>query len=560
MDIDKKGRDALKLYFRKNSIPTESHFAELIDGMLNQKDDGIVKLPGDPLTIAAAGDAAGPQKLINFYESLSEANPAWALQLNPRSDQNNPATARAGFSISDGQGTSRLFIDKATGNIGIGTTNPAGKLDIANLIRFGLDEGGSGPKSISFARDAGDEANAGKIAYKPSWANDALNIVGAGTFSNRKIKLWDNVDVYGLITASSSKTPPAKDGYGVPTMTSGIRFKDNPGGGGYDEAWIQYYARSGESCTLEIGVSNDADDHIALMPSGNVGIGINNPQAKLHVAGDVKITGHTTLNSVTLGGFSEKDIDEWPNAVWCRNTPANWDEGLIKHSSGRGFFKRAGFGIHIHASRDWGIWSSGWDALFGIQGGTGDVQIKGRLGTNGQSPIPRTPGWGGGIHTWDIEAEGAIWCAHTISGAPHDLAENYYSGEALEAGDVVSLDVNSDEIVRSDKPKNTLVAGVISTKPGVLLNAEHGDAEEPESRRAFPLALCGRVPCKVIDESGPINRGDFLVSSSTPGHAMKAVATNVEGVDIYTPGTILGKALEPLRSGKGIIEVFILLR
>ena len=43
MDIDKRNRTELKAYFVKNAIPTQSNFAELIDAMLNQKDDGIVK-------------------------------------------------------------------------------------------------------------------------------------------------------------------------------------------------------------------------------------------------------------------------------------------------------------------------------------------------------------------------------------------------------------------------------------------------------------------------------------------------------------------------------------
>ncbi len=132
----KADRATLKGYFRKNLVPTESNFADLIDGMLNQTDDGIDKPPGDPLRIAAAGDAAGPQKLINFYGNLGDANPAWTLQLNPRSDQNDPATAKAGFSISNGQGASRLFIDRNTGNVGIGTTSSPQQLSLTGGIGF----------------------------------------------------------------------------------------------------------------------------------------------------------------------------------------------------------------------------------------------------------------------------------------------------------------------------------------------------------------------------------------------------------------------------------------
>jgi hypothetical protein len=76
----------------------------------------------------------------------------------------------------------------------------------------------------------------------------------------------------------------------------------------------------------------------------------------------------------------------------------------------------------------------------------------------------------------------------------------------------------------------------------------------------YPVALCGRVPCKVTDENGPIERGDLLTTSSTPGHAMKATPVRVGGIDVFRPGTVIGKALERHKSGKGMIEVFVALR
>ncbi|HEU4561837.1 MAG TPA: tail fiber domain-containing protein [Longimicrobium sp.] len=67
------------------------------------------------------------------------------------------------------------------------------------------------------------------------------------------------------------------------SASAGIQFPSDPGGGGGDAAWLRWYARTGEACTLEIGTSNDADDHIALMPAGSVGIGINSPSRKFHI-------------------------------------------------------------------------------------------------------------------------------------------------------------------------------------------------------------------------------------------------------------------------------------
>lgn len=139
MDIKTKDRTVLKSFFRKNSIPTETHFENLIDAMLNQKEDGLVKLPNDPLSIQAAGDANSQKKIINFYDDFADEKPAWMLSLNPRTDPNDADSGRAGFNISDGAGNSRLFIDRDTGQIVIRSNADEalivnGRINAGNLL------------------------------------------------------------------------------------------------------------------------------------------------------------------------------------------------------------------------------------------------------------------------------------------------------------------------------------------------------------------------------------------------------------------------------------------
>ena len=112
MQIDKGNRTELKQYFAKNAIPTDSNFADLIDGMLNQRDDGIVKLPNDPLSIEAAGDDISQKKAIHFYTSFRDPDPTWVLSLNPRQNPADATTAKAGLSISDKAGNSRRGIQR----------------------------------------------------------------------------------------------------------------------------------------------------------------------------------------------------------------------------------------------------------------------------------------------------------------------------------------------------------------------------------------------------------------------------------------------------------------
>jgi microcystin-dependent protein len=74
-------------------------------------------------------------------------------------------------------------------------------------IRVGLDEGGSGGKSISFLRDANDEGNAGKISYKGGFGSDSLNIVGAGpSNSARLLRIYDSAIVQQDLTVNNSLT------------------------------------------------------------------------------------------------------------------------------------------------------------------------------------------------------------------------------------------------------------------------------------------------------------------------------------------------------------------
>jgi hypothetical protein len=120
-----------------------------------------------------------------------------------------------------------------------------------------------------------------------------------------------------------------------------------------------------------------------------------------------------------------------------------------------------------------------------------------------------------------------------------DVAEAFDVSGAIdqyEPGDVLVISLDADRTVeRSTEAYSTLVAGVYATKPGVLLTEEHIDADLSDK---VPMGVIGVIPTKVCGENGPIRRGDLLVSSSLPGHAMKADPDKVK------PGQIIGKALE----------------
>ena len=124
------------------------------------------------------------------------------------------------------------------------------------------------------------------------------------------------------------------------------------------------------------------------------------------------------------------------------------------------------------------------------------------------------------------------------------------SRDTYAPGDVLAISTCSDRTVeKSSAPYSTLVAGVFATKPGVLLTEASVDADLSAT---VPMAVVGIVPTNVCTENGPIRRGDLLVTSSTPGCAMKADPSRI------VPGCLLGKALQDFDSDRaGTIKILL---
>jgi hypothetical protein len=139
-----------------------------------------------------------------------------------------------------------------------------------------------------------------------------------------------------------------------------------------------------------------------------------------------------------------------------------------------------------------------------------------------------------------IEPNGNVRADGAFIGGGADVAESFaIEGDHAdhEPGDVLAISTESDgHLVKSTESYSTLIAGVHATKPGVLLTDL---GIEADLSGQVPLGVVGVIPTKVCLEGGPIHRGDLLVSSSTPGHAMKADPSRLGF------GMIIGKALEP---------------
>ncbi|MCB0207856.1 MAG: hypothetical protein KDJ52_00920 [Anaerolineae bacterium] len=303
MDVKTIDRTKLKSYFIKNSIPTEGNFADLIEGMLNQKDDGIVKAPGNPLSIEAAGDDNSEKKALNIYRSFGDQTPAWTLNLNPRSKPNDPTTAKPGFNISDGEGNSRLFIDRNSGNIGIGTNEPAAKLDVKvpknpasgeplfrvlsanNSERLRVEHDGALKTSNHLQVDGtGDSYIKGKVGIGTTSPQQKLVIKGDQEAKDRRDPN-NNMSLPGQLAIVGNA--PQIDFINTKSKGWSIRVYDSK----------LYFIR-------ETWQSNN----LVIDEDGRVGIGTGEPGAKLHVIntnqnaeGNTLILGPTNASNLRLG-------------------------------------------------------------------------------------------------------------------------------------------------------------------------------------------------------------------------------------------------------------------
>jgi hypothetical protein len=171
----------------------------------------------------------------------------------------------------------------------------------------------------------------------------------------------------------------------------------------------------------------------------------------------------------------------------------------------------------------------------------------GNVGIGTTSPIAKLHVAGDGKFTGNLTVDGNLAAKY------QDVAEWVDSSQALPFGTVVVLDSSkSNQVVASREAYDSRVAGVISLRPGLAL----GEAGEGR----VLVATTGRVKVKVNATDGPIQIGDLLVTSDVEGVAMKSVPLNVGGARIHRPGTIIGKALEPLANGRGEILVLLSLQ
>ena len=254
---------------------------------------------------------------------------------------------------------------------------------------------------------------------------------------------------------------------------------------------------------------------IGVLGEGTAGVGVmGNSQINIGVDGDSKTSYGVRGRSNSFAGVIgmsdlSRGVEGWANA----------SEGVVGISkTGNGVWGQTdGAGAGVLATSKRGI---------GIHGKGGKLA---------------------GFFEGDVEVTGDIRLTNADCAEDFDIT----GAELAEPGTVMVLGEEGG-LLQSHRPYDKRVAGVISGagdyKPGIVL-----DKRRSEYNRQ-PVALLGKVFCKVDAQFGAIEVGDLLTTSATPGHAMKT------SDPLKAFGAVIGKALRPLPEGQGLIPILIALQ
>ncbi|MBI4698069.1 MAG: hypothetical protein HY758_03960 [Nitrospirae bacterium] len=284
--------------------------------------------------------------------------------------------------------------------------------------------------------------------------------------------------------------------------------------------------------TLMLGTAGT--DRLAITKTGSVGIGTTTPVSKLNVkVGDAGGNPSQSQENIVL--------ESNDNAYISIVTPKAYQSGISFSNDTANARGGIYYGQQSYINAD---------AMRFHTAGAERIRIdnSGNVGIGTTSPDSKLHVAGNGHVTGNLQVDGNIAAKY------QDVAEWVKTSEQLTAGTVVMIDPEkANQVIASDKPYNTLVAGVVSEQPGIIL----GEASEDKAI----IAHTGRVRVKVDASNGKISAGDLLVTSSVKGYAMRSEPIDIGGAKIHRPGTIVGKALEPLADGqRGEILVLITLQ
>ncbi len=602
----------------------EVHGDSLIKGSTTTSDAFIVQTSGgtELLKIRGFGDAAltqgGPLYIGGLSSPTFISNGRFGLRSNQSVGttffyvQNNDSTV-----VMEAKTNSDLLLQEnasTVGNIGIGTTAPVGKLTMSSAVTG---------KALAIFDETGDQALFTASASGVSKVIiDHSGNVGIGvTNPARRLELFDSTTGIPLrIGAGAGDT--AFEMVANNTAYEAMRVQSASGGNWLIANSVISVAAglpavgigktSGVLATLEVAGNVNESDILRISSdntagnsgnrltiqrvSGNVGMGTSSPVSKLHLTGAVTgkalaifdETGDQALftasasgtptftiahnGTVSVGATGTNATMSFPNTTsgFASGFATNFASNLFTITGASTLISMTQNGTRINSSLGDNIFVDLGSHVTTFNGSSGveDMRLNGStgnfgIGTNNPlnrldvsdsqataSAMIRNTGTASAISGLGIKLSsttlttashfidfldlngtiiGKVQAANTTSvnyaANGTDMAEYFTKDSSVfTPGDLVSQGTNGATLTTAQYDSKMI--GIVSTAPSFT-----GGVEGPNK---VLVALVGQVPVKISSTSQPIQAGDYITSSSEAGKAMKAI----------NPGYTIGKALE----------------
>jgi len=395
------------------------------------------------------------------------------------------------------------------GNVGIGTTTPGALLHVFSVADAFANvkvetSNATGTSSVAFFQTASDSASLSLASHGSGRTLQRYGITLAGY---DEILSWMG---NGLITGTSNATP------------------------------------------YIFGTNNV--ERMRITSAGNIGIGTTNPIANPNVPQQGLEVASPNIAVLWMSGIGSQGAAIRGRNINAGNTATAANDTLLAVGGlgydGAAYASANRASMHFMAGENWTSTNQGTYITFNTTPNGSTTRAE-RMRIDNAGNVSVT---GGNVSvTGNITATGSITGASVIGAVYQDVAEWVPATAKMEAGTVVVLNPeHNNEVMPSEEAYDTRVAGVVSAKPGVIL----GQGADSKAM----IATTGRVRVHVDATKHPVRIGDLLVTSDASGTAMVSEPMEINGRKFHQPGTVIGKALEPLASGRGEILVLLSLQ
>ncbi len=302
-------------------------------------------------------------------------------------------------------------------------------------------------------------------------------------------------------------------------------------------------------------VCNSSDSDVAALfgehtNAGGAVIGQSNRGRGILGISDVGqgVWGASTKSAGVVGVSNDADA-----VLGESKSPGHAGVAGVNEAGGNGLFGRGtGNGVYGHHTGSSGAGvvgeSTNGEGVRGISHSRGHGGI---VGISDHAEGVGVYGKGGrvaGFFEGDIEVTGDILLRNADCAEQFDIADTGLAepGAVMILGEEGKLCLSS---AAYDKRVAGVVSGAGDYQPGIIL-----DRQECRTDSRAPIALVGKVYCKVDASRDSIEIGDLLTTSPIPGHAMKATDPH------KAFGAVIGKALRPLKHGTSVIPILVALQ